>query len=185
MELVDNQYILELEDNHYQKLIMYTPQFNPEDVLFAETFLPHETIMELIFSFCNSHVTLSYSFYDELTNVATDLDWNMLVQDRMLQVLSNMGGVLFNALAINSVLNILLYSEILNVEVINNNSWLVKFNGTDAFEAANVMKGLANVNYTQPYQFQPSTVNYPHTNPRAWALSVLDGTWDTPTGSTS
>lgn len=154
-----------------QQMIMHIPPFKPEDVYYTETFLPFDAVVSLIFLYCESHITSSYSFYDSMATMQAEYEWVMETELMMLDSISSMGKVLFYQLAINPVLLPLMLAEIVEVTPIANNSWLVKYQPADIYETAHTF-GLSN-HAGNTVTFNPANVNYPHAVSGDWVSSVL------------
>lgn len=161
-----------IDDEPYLQLIMHIPPFIPEDVLYLETFLPFDVIVDTIFKFCKSHIESSYTYYDDLTDFALEYEWNASIEVTILECFNRMGNVLFYALAINPVLIVLFFSEIVEVSPISTTSWLVKYRPEETIENASIY-GLVNYGPNNTITFNPSKVNYPHAASGDWVSSIL------------
>ena len=161
-----------IDDEPYLQLIMHIPPFVPEDVLYLETFLPFDAIIDMIFKFCKSHIESSYTYYDDLTEFALEYEWNASIEVTIIECFNRMGNVLFYALAINPVLIVLFFSEIVEVSPISATSWLVKYRPEETIENASIY-GLVNYGPNNTITFNPSKVNYPHATRGDWVSSIL------------
>lgn len=153
------------------QMIMHIPPFKPEDVYYAETFLPFDVIVDMLFLYCSSHITWSYSFFDDLANLRVENEWSMEVELAMIDCLTSMGKVLFYQLAINPVLIPLMVSEVVEVIPIANNAWLIKYTTEGILEVAETF-GLS-TNAANTVTFNPANVNYPHAVSGDWVSSIL------------
>lgn len=161
-----------IDDEPYSQLIMHIPPFIPEDVLYLETFLPFDTIVDILFKFCKSHIESSHTYYDDLSVFAVEYEWNSTIEVLVVESFNRMGNVLFYALAINPMLIILFFSEIVEVRPISPTSWLVKYRPEESIENAS-MYGLVNYGANNTITFDPSKVNYPHAARGDWVSSIL------------
>ena len=161
-----------IDDEPYSQLIMHIPPFIPEDVLYLETFLPFDAIIDTIFKFCKSHIESNYTYYDDLTEFALEYEWNASIEVTILECFNRMGNVLFYALAINPVLIVLFFSVIVEVSPISTTSWLVKYRPEETIENASIY-GLVNYGPNNTITFNPSKVNYPHAARGDWVSSIL------------
>lgn len=153
------------------QMVMHIPLFMPDDVYYVETHLSFEAVIDMIFLYCESHVTGSYSFYDRMSALQIEYEWEMDTELNMLDAISRMGKVLFYHLAINPVLLPLMVAEIVEVIPIANNSWLVKYLATDIYETAQTYGLTTHEGNTTT--FNPANVNYPHAISGGWVYSVL------------
>lgn len=152
-------------------IIMNTPLFRPEDVLLVEAFLETEQLISLLFEYCRSHVTGSYSFYDEMASMATEYEWHMDIELAIVDAINRMGSVLFYTLAINPILCILLVADIIDVVPMANNSWMVRYYTADLLQEVTTFNiGILNAN---GFATNPTNINYPNTTPGSWVSDIL------------
>ena len=161
-----------------RQVIMHRPMFNPTDVAYIEQFMDAELWHYLVFCYCQSHLTGSYSFYDELTMLMVDITttngWNADMEVEILQAMCRIGNVLYYALANNPTLTILLVSEVSSVQDIPVDSWIITYDPTDALSLA-ITHGIIQLNGGCGINFIPAAINCPHTTSGDWFPTVTGG----------